>query len=414
MIRAANILIVDDLQPNRETLEHLTAALGHTPISAENGIVALSIITKQPIDLVLLDVMMPDMDGYEVLSQIKDNPTWRHIPVIMISALDEMSSVIHCIKMGADDYLTKPFDVVLLRARIAACLERKFLRDQEQIYRQQIEAYNRTLEERVQERTQELTEAKEQLERINQVKNEVLSVLYYEFQKPFRGLIDIFKQRFTERVQDIHNLFETMTHSVLVTQLEPTNRIYPFEISNISTILTTAIESSRHFAQSRQVSLGEIPSCGEQAIDQEELYTLISSELIDIEEEMDAYPVSSLVQRFQQDDDRHKKLCTEAIMELLKTAVKFANPNSTITLSCEPRATEIELIIHATGRLIANDTLPYFFQASSAHTTTLGRHPGLGPSIALHIIESLGGTVTVQNRGDAGISFTVTLKREQL
>ena len=414
MMRAATLLIVDDIQSNRVTLENLTAALGHTPILADNGVTALKIITQQPIDLVLLDVMMPDMDGYEVLSQIKDNPAWRDIPVIMISALDEINSVVNCIKMGADDYLTKPFNSTLLKARIGACLERKFWHDQEQAYLHQIEDSNQALETQIQERTQELLKAKEQLEKLNQVKDEVLGLLYYELQRPFQSLLKAFKQRFSGGLHEVNHLFDSLKQSLLVTQIDPATHIYPFELTGVRNVLATAIAASGDFAHSRQVSLGEIPACGGQILGQEELYTLISADFIapDVDDEGATYSLA--IKRSQKKSDNHgKRLCAEAIIELLKAAVKFSNPNSTIELSCEPLEGEIELGIHTTGRLIAEDTLPYFFCYPS-DSVTPGRHPGLGTSIAYHLIESLGGSVTVANRGQEGISFSIRLKRKQL
>jgi len=92
----------------------------------------LALLNTETVDLILLDVMMPEMDGYEVLLKLKEG--WRDLPVIMISALDETESVVRCIERGAEDYLPKPFDPVLLRARIGACLEKKRLRDQEVSY----------------------------------------------------------------------------------------------------------------------------------------------------------------------------------------------------------------------------------------------------------------------------------------
>ena len=80
-------------------------------------------------DLVLLDIMMPELNGYEVLQHLKHSETWRDLPVIMISALDEIDSAVRCIELGAEDYLRKPFNPVLLRARVQACLEKKRLRD---------------------------------------------------------------------------------------------------------------------------------------------------------------------------------------------------------------------------------------------------------------------------------------------
>jgi class 3 adenylate cyclase len=100
-------------------------------VRAENGHVALERLKNESFDLVLLDVMMPALDGYAVLERMKSHDGWRHIPVVMISALTDISSVVRCIGKGADDYLPKPFEPVLLEARIGACLERKRLHDRE-------------------------------------------------------------------------------------------------------------------------------------------------------------------------------------------------------------------------------------------------------------------------------------------
>jgi DNA-binding response OmpR family regulator len=101
-----------------------------------DGEQALQRLKEQPFDLVLLDVMMPKLDGYGTLAGLKADEKLRAIPVIMISALDELSSVVRCIEAGAEDYLPKPFNPTLLRARIGACLEKKALHDQE------LELYN--------------------------------------------------------------------------------------------------------------------------------------------------------------------------------------------------------------------------------------------------------------------------------
>ena len=112
------ILIVDDLEPNRMVLNDQVESLGHIPIMAENGVSALGQINSNNPDLVLLDIMMPEMDGYQVLEAMKSDTNFRHIPVIMISAVDELESVVRCIQKGAVDYLVKPFNPFLLKARI--------------------------------------------------------------------------------------------------------------------------------------------------------------------------------------------------------------------------------------------------------------------------------------------------------
>ncbi len=150
-LEAGAILIVDDNLANREMLGRRLEREGHRVQLAAGGREALEHLRGQRVDLVLLDVMMPDMDGYEVLQQLKAEPALRDIPVLMISAVDEIQSVVRCIELGAEDYLPKPFDPVLLRARIGACLEKKRLRDREAVHLQELAEWNRTLEERVAE-----------------------------------------------------------------------------------------------------------------------------------------------------------------------------------------------------------------------------------------------------------------------
>ena len=127
---ASRILVVDDNASNRDLLSRRLQREGYRVTSVEGGVAALAMIAAEGFDLVLLDLMMPGMSGFEVLSRLKADGGTRHIPVIMISALDELDSTVRCIEAGAEDYLPKPFNPVLLRARINACLEKKRLLDE--------------------------------------------------------------------------------------------------------------------------------------------------------------------------------------------------------------------------------------------------------------------------------------------
>lgn len=129
--RRTSVLIVDDNEDNREILARCLARHGHSAVLAANGLEALARVRNNSFSLILLDVMMPEMDGIAVLQELKRHPEWREIPVIMISAVDEIQTVVHCIEIGADDYLSKPFNAVFLQARVEALLERKCLRDEE-------------------------------------------------------------------------------------------------------------------------------------------------------------------------------------------------------------------------------------------------------------------------------------------
>lgn len=130
----ACVLVVDDNEVNRKLLTRALEEQGHASTTAENGKRALELLRTEgeTFDLVLLDILMPEMDGYATLAEIQNDPGLRHIPVIMISSFDEMDSVIRCIELGATDFLPKPFNPTLLRARVQASLEKKRLRDQEQ------------------------------------------------------------------------------------------------------------------------------------------------------------------------------------------------------------------------------------------------------------------------------------------
>ncbi|HVM78919.1 MAG TPA: response regulator [Stellaceae bacterium] len=161
--RRGTILVVDDNEGNRELLSRRLGRQGHAVELAADGRSALKLMRRRPVDLVLLDVMMPEMDGYEVLKRLKSDDALRHIPVLMISARDEIEGVIRCIELGAEDYLPKPFNAVLLKARINACLEKKRLRDREAHHLRTVADWNRTLEQRVQEQVT-------QLERLSRLK----------------------------------------------------------------------------------------------------------------------------------------------------------------------------------------------------------------------------------------------------
>jgi adenylate cyclase len=134
------VLVVDDNENNRDMLSRRLERQGHQVLQAEDGRKAIDLLEQHKADVVLLDILMPELDGLQTLAILKANDALRHTPVIMLSALDELDRVVRCIEIGADDYLTKPFNAVLLNARINACLEKKRLRDQEQAYLEQLTA----------------------------------------------------------------------------------------------------------------------------------------------------------------------------------------------------------------------------------------------------------------------------------
>jgi adenylate cyclase len=144
------LLVVDDNEDNLYTLTQRLRREGYTNLAtARDGRRALELLRTRTFDLVLLDVMMPELNGYQLLEELKADDGLRSVPVIMISAVDELESVIRCIELGAADYLSKPFNPVLLRARIGACLEKKRLHDR-------LVEWSQTLEQRVRDKVAEV------------------------------------------------------------------------------------------------------------------------------------------------------------------------------------------------------------------------------------------------------------------
>ena len=133
------LLAVDDDEMNRDMLVRRLQKLGYEVGEASNGRLALQKLKAGNYDLVLLDILMPDLDGFQTLEYMKADPSLRHIPVIMLTALDDAESTVRCIEAGAEDYVPKPFNPTVLRARITASLEKKLLRDQEQAFLAQLQ-----------------------------------------------------------------------------------------------------------------------------------------------------------------------------------------------------------------------------------------------------------------------------------
>jgi adenylate cyclase len=145
-VRSSRILVVDDNAANRDVLARRLMRERHQVVTAANGASALELVAGQEFDLVLLDLIMPEMSGFELLRRLKAAQHTSDVPVIVISALDELDSVVRCIEAGAEDYLTKPFNPVLLRARIGAALEKKWLRDREKKFIEDLEQERRRSE----------------------------------------------------------------------------------------------------------------------------------------------------------------------------------------------------------------------------------------------------------------------------
>ncbi|MCP4698823.1 MAG: hybrid sensor histidine kinase/response regulator [Gammaproteobacteria bacterium] len=388
MTNPANILIVDDLEINRNVLNDTIITLGHNPSLAENGRAALERIRNECPDLVLLDIIMPEMDGYQVLEHLKQDKQLRHLPVIVISAIDEMESIVRCIKQGADDYLTKPFDPTLLEARIASSLEKKHLRDLELQHRREIEEYNRTLEQRVNEKTKELSEAYAKLGILDKAKSDFLGLISHEFHTPLTGMLSASEKVFAEDLDEatrnnvqkafrssLKRLIVIVKQALVLTKIQVSREIFPTTPNTVQFILTSAAKLASEFAGLRQVNIGQAPDCEVSFLGEKELHT-------------------------------------QALAALLKTAVMYSGEGGTVQMSCECTEREVTVGIHANGRSVPRGTLPKFFSVFSIlDPVGIGEDLGLGPAVAERIITLFDGSVSVENQGDTGMSLKAKMVR---
>ncbi len=188
--QTCHLLVVDDNENNRDLFTRQLQREGYIVTTATNGKEALKMIKTGEYELVLLDLMMPILDGYQALRLLKADERWRHIPVIMISASDEIDQVVRCIEIGAEDFLPKPFNPILLKARIGAALDKKRFRDRERKYLQQVEIYSQKL-------NQELEKGRQM--QLNFLPTELLQIPNWEisaFFKPARQVAGDFYDTF--------------------------------------------------------------------------------------------------------------------------------------------------------------------------------------------------------------------------
>lgn len=384
--RPATVLIVDDIEVNLNLLHILVSSLGHVPVPATNGREALSLLQQHQPDLVLLDILMPDMDGFQVLTAIRQAPQFRKLPVVVISAISEMDSIVKCIQLGADDYLTKPFNKTLLEARIQNCLEKKYWLDQESHYLQKINHRRQLLERLIIEKENELTAVYQTLHNINKTKSEFVRIISHELRTPLNSLLGPSKYLLDQNVslelrKESAELFsdaleqfkEIVEHAELLVQLELKDKKHYQNYALIDTALMISAHHLQKYAHLRQVDLPE----------------MIPNNLLVIGDE------SLLAQGFE---------------VLFKLAIKFSSPKTTLSIQHSVSNNFIQLSIFAKGWSVPEKYKETFFNLFGVTETIVpGGDLGLAPPVINSIFKYFEGDVSFQNLNPTGVCFKVTL-----
>jgi two-component system, sensor histidine kinase and response regulator len=376
----SDIMIVDDNPTNLKLLEDMLAQQGHEVRSFPLGRLALAAAMKNPPDLILLDINMPELNGYEVCERLKSSAELSDIPVIFLSALNETKDKVNAFQSGGVDYISKPFEFEEVHARVNTHLK---LHDLQRALKRQ----NERLELAVAARTFELAEANNRLSLLDRSKNEFLNLISHEFRTPLHGLLGVSGLILddlpsTEKNNELRGLFERsrerilsiLDDALLLAQIDVGGVHFRSGTVPLSAVLSRAIECTVEFAKSRCVLLGLPPAD----------LGLVAGDC---------------------------DLLVKAFHALLETACKFSVRGETVRLLHHVEADSVQVTIETVGGTIPGSALTKFFDLFSiGEAITTGGDFGFRAPLAYRILALFGASVGVSNREPSGICLTVSLK----
>jgi two-component system, sensor histidine kinase and response regulator len=363
---SATVLVVDDNSINRYMLSQHVTHLGHRVAAVENGRQALERLQTEAFDLVLLDVMMPEMDGYTVLAQMKADPRLREIPVIVISGLDELESVVRCIEQGAEDYLTKPFNPTLLRARIGACLEKKRLWD-------------------------ELRDNYQRLQALERLRDDLTHMIVHDLRTPLTSIIGGLhliadggidpqspegEEMASLALSGAHSLLGMINDLLDVGKIEAGQMVLERSSVDLATVARAAVDQVRALAREKRVRLIEdVPS---------DLGTVTA------------------------DEEKVRRV----LVNLLGNAMKFTPEDGEVALEARRQGEAILVRVRDTGEGLPEEYRERIFEKfGQVESRKSGRKmsTGLGLTFCKLAVETHGGTIGVESTSGLGSTFWFTL-----
>ncbi|MER3495640.1 MAG: hypothetical protein C4320_01745 [Armatimonadota bacterium] len=371
------ILVVDDNYENRDLLARRLRNQQYNVVTAEDGRQAMESLHTQAFDLLLLDIMIPEIDGYEVLRQIKADETLRHVSVIMISALDELDSVVRCIEMGADDYLPKPFEPALLKARIGACLEKKRAHDREAILFGQLEQNVRRLQE------------------LETLRNSLTHMIIHDLRTPLTSVISGMQmvQVVGELNSDQQEMLEialaggskllNMINGLLdVDKMESGSMQLDYSLLNADALVTSAVDQVVQLAKNKGLTLVK--------------------------------KIAADLPAFEGDED----ILRRTLVNLIGNAIKFTPAGGTVTVAADRNGDSPSLLFSVcdTGDGIPADAFDRIFEKFGQVTSRQSGAPastGLGLTFSKLAVEAHRGKIGVESLPGEGSTFSFTIPLTQ-
>jgi two-component system sensor histidine kinase/response regulator len=376
-----NILVVDDTPANLVVLCEMLQSKGYKPRPVPSGELALRTAASLPPDLVLLDISMPGMDGYQTCASLKRNPALAEVPVIFVTARHEADSKVRGFSLGAVDYITKPFQLEEVEARVRLHLELARLRHEQARHVAQ-------LEEAVALRTRELLKAKDRLAILDRAKSDFLSLISHELRTPLHGVLGVAEMLLAANTdpdgatykeiyeQSRQRLMSLIDDALLLTQIGVGVAGDAHATSDLLAVLWEARHRAEAFAAGRRVKFAPVPT---------DLGTVQGK----------------------------ANFLVRAIESLLVTAAKFAQPGTAVRLAGSLEGNAARLVIEADGQNVPAALVPHFFDLLAiSQPIAAGGDLGLGPALAERIVSLYGGTVSLENTSPAGIRLVVHLKAE--
>lgn len=369
-VAPGRVLVVDDDVVNRDVLSRRLIRQGHVVETASTGQIALDLMREGAFDIVLLDIMMPDMDGCEVLQRMKKDPRLQTIPVIMISALNEVQTVVRCIEAGAEDYLAKPFNPTLLKARIGASLERKRNQDRE-------------------------------------------AVLFEELQKNYARLQELEKLRDDMRNMIVHDLRTPLTSVILGVEM----------LENHGELNETQREMMAIAGAGGKTLLGMIndlldvekmeSGAATLQYDQLSAETLVAGALkqvASLAEEGKTTLVCELAPGLPVFTGDENKL-SRTLVNLIANAIRFTRAG-TVTIGASPDEGDgIRFFVRDTGDGIPAEAFERIFEKFGQADSNRRVGTGLGLAFCKLTVEAHGGRITVGSTPGVGSTFSFTIPR---